>query len=171
VREAGGADLPTVLELRLALLREHGDSPLYGRLRPDVRRRAERLYAAQLASRSEVTFLAEMDGAVVGVLRCMLAQGAPLLLPEQYAYVSSAYVRPPARRRGVLRALLAAAERWGAARGADELRLHNAADNPVASAVWERFGFQAVEILRIRRLGGAASTGGADAGARRGRRA
>ena len=36
-------------------------------------------------------------------LRCMLAAGSPLLLPERYGYVSSAYVRPAARRRGVRR--------------------------------------------------------------------
>jgi GNAT superfamily N-acetyltransferase len=154
VRVATLDDLPAVLELRLALLREYRDSPLYGRLRPDARRRAERLYAAQLVSPSEVIFLAELDGGVVGVLRCMLAAGSPLLLPERYGYVSSAYVRPAARRRGVLRALLAAAERWCLERGVDELRLHNAAENAVANATWEAFGFQAVEVLRARPLRG-----------------
>lgn len=152
VRAAAPDDLPVVLELRLALLHEHGSSLLYGRLRPDARRRAQRLYAAQLASEHEVTFLAEIDGAVVGVLRCLEGAGAPLLLPERYGYVSSVYVRPAARRAGVLRALFAAAEGWSAARGLSELRLHNAADNPVANAVWEHLGFRAVEVLRIRLL-------------------
>lgn len=150
VRPATPADLPVVLELRLALLHEHGDSLLYGRLRPDAPRRAERLYAAQLASAHETTFLAELDGAVVGVLRCLEGAGAPLLLPERYGYVSSVYVRPAARRGGVLHALFAAAEGWCAARGLRELRLHNAAENAVANAVWERLGFRAVEVLRIR---------------------
>lgn len=150
VRPATPADLPVVLELRLALLHEHGDSLLYGRLRPDARRRAEKLYAAQLASAHEVTFLAGMRGEVVGVLRCLEGVGAPLLLPERYGYVSSVYVRPAARRGGVLRALFAAAEGWSAARGLRELRLHNAAENDVANAVWERLGFRAVEVLRIR---------------------
>jgi ribosomal protein S18 acetylase RimI-like enzyme len=152
VRAATAADLPAVVELRLALLREHADSPLYGRLRPDARRRAERLYAAQLAAPTEVTFLAELDREVVGILRCLLAQGAPLLLPPEYAYISSVYVRPAARRRGVLRALLASAERWAVDHGVDEVRLHNDVRNTVANATWERFGFQAVEVLRIRPL-------------------
>ena len=152
VRRALAADLPVVLELRLALLHEHGSSPLYGRLRPDARRRAERLYAAQLAAEHEITLLAELDGGVVGVLRCMDAAGAPLLLPDRYGYISSVYVRPTARRRGVLHRLMEAAERWSADRGIAELRLHNAAENDVASAVWSSFGFQAVEVLRIRPL-------------------
>ena len=150
------ADLAVVVELRLALLREHGDSPLYGRLRQDAPRRAERLYAAQLAAPGEATFLAERGGAVVGILRCMTAQGAPLLHPDRYGYIASVYVRPEARRRGVLRALLAAAEGWCVERGLTELRLHNAADNPVANAVWAAFGFQAVEVLRLRPLDAAA---------------
>ena len=152
VRVATPADLPVVVELRLALLREHRDSPLYGRLRPDARQRAERLYAAQLASPGEVIFLAEIEGAAVGILRCMAAQGAPLLLPERYGYISSVYVRPSARRRGVLRVLLAAAERWCLDRGLDELRLHNAAENAVANATWAAFGFEPVELLRVRPL-------------------
>jgi ribosomal protein S18 acetylase RimI-like enzyme len=152
VRAATRADLPVVLELRLALLHEHGGSPLYGRLRPDVRRRAERLYAMQLASPDEVIFLAELDGGVVGILRCLAAQGAPLLLPERYGYISSVYVRPAVRRRGVLRALLEAAEGWCRERGLDELRLHNAVENQAANETWEAFGFRAVEVLRARRL-------------------
>lgn len=156
VRPAAAADLPTVLDLRLALLAEHDASPLYGRLRADARDRAEPLYAAQLASPWEITLLAEVGGRVVGILRCLDAQGASLLLPERYAYVSSVYVRPEVRGRGVLRALMAGAERWAQVRGLDEMRLHNATDNPVASAVWEGMGFEAVEVLRIRRLGGAA---------------
>jgi ribosomal protein S18 acetylase RimI-like enzyme len=152
VRAATRADLPVVLELRLALLHEHGGSPLYGRLRPDVRRRAERLYAMQLASPDEVIFLAELDGGVVGILRCLAAQGAPLLLPERYGYISSVYVRPAVRRRGVLRALLEAAEGWCRERGLDELRLHNAVENQGANETWEAFGFRAVEVLRARRL-------------------
>ena len=154
IRPAGAADLPTVLELRLALLAEHHESLLYGRLRADVRERAESLYAAQLASAWEITLLAEVDRRVVGILRCLDAQGAPLLRPERYAYVSSVYVRPNARGRGVLRALLVAAGRWARGRGLDEMRLHNATDNPVATAVWEGLGFEAVEVLRIRRLAG-----------------
>jgi len=62
------------------------------------------------------------------------------------------YVVPRARRRGVLRALLAAAIEWCEARGLTELRLHNASDNAVANAAWDALGFRVVEHLRVRRL-------------------
>jgi GNAT superfamily N-acetyltransferase len=136
----------------MALLREHAHNRIYGRLRSDAEARAARLFAAQLQSPNEVVFLAEVRGEAVGVLRCIQSMGSPLLEPASYAYVSSVYVVPKARERGVLRALLAAADDWCAARGLDEMRLHNAADNPLANAAWEALGFSVAEHLRVRSL-------------------
>jgi ribosomal protein S18 acetylase RimI-like enzyme len=137
----------------MALLREHSHNAIYGRLRPDAEARAAKLFALQLRSDNEVLFLAALDGATVGVLRCIHSTGSPLLDPAHYGYISSVYVVPPARERGVLRALLAAADEWCAERGLDEMRLHNAADNPLANAAWDALGFEVVEHLRVRRLG------------------
>lgn len=152
VRRAGQADLPSILALRMALLREHAHNAIYGRLRADAEQRAAKLFAAQMQSPNEVLFLAEIGGDTVGVLRCIHSSGSPLLDPAQYAYVSSVYVVPSARERGVLRALLEAADRWCADRGLEEMRLHNAADNPLANAAWEALGFEVVEHLRVRSL-------------------
>jgi GNAT superfamily N-acetyltransferase len=152
VRQAGPKDLPAIHALRLALLREHAHNAIYGRLRPDVEARAAKLFAAQLLAPNEVIYLAELGGETVGVLRCIHSSGSPLLEPAQYAYVSSVYVVPKARERGVLRSLLAAADDWCTARGLDEMRLHNAADNPLANAAWEALGFEVAEHLRVRSL-------------------
>ena len=146
------SDLPVIVALRIALLREHAQNMIYARLRGDAEARAEKLFAAQLKSQNEVIFLADIGGETVGVLRCIQSSGSPLLEPAQYAYVSSVYVLPRAREQGVLRALLAAADRWCGERGLDEMRLHNAADNPLANAAWEALGFEIVEHLRVRRL-------------------
>ena len=158
VREATPRDLDAVVALRLALLREHPDHPIYGRLRSDVDVRARELFATQLRSTSEVIFLGELGGDVVGVLRCVESAGSPLFDPARYAYLSSTYVRPDARRRGVLRALLAAADRWSRARGLDQMRLHNVAGSIGAEAAWSSLGFAVVEQVRVRDLhpGGAA---------------
>ena len=152
IRPATLADLETVVHLRIALLREHRDNRVYGRLRADAVERARTLYATQLVSPSEVVFLAERDRTAVGILRCVESQSSPLLHPPRYGYVSSVYVVPDARRAGVLRALLEAADDWCRRRGLGEMRLHNAADNPVANAAWEALGFETVEVLRVRRL-------------------
>lgn len=152
VRRAALADLSAIVSLRLALLREHAHNPIYARLRPDADARAAKLFAAQLQSPNEVIFLAHIGDECVGILRCIQSTGSPLLDPAQYAYVSSVYVVPKARERGVLRSLLAAADGWCEEHGLQEMRLHNAADNPLANAAWEALGFEVVEHLRVRSL-------------------
>ena len=152
IRRALERDLDVVTALRLALLHEHRSNPVYGRLRPDVGARARRLYLSQLRSPNEVTLLAERGVETVGILRCIHSAGHPLLLPATYGYISSVYVRPDARRAGVLRALVDEAVAWCRERGLTELRLHNAADNPLSNAAWEALGFGVVEHLRMRPL-------------------
>jgi len=152
VRQAGVRDLDAVMELRLALLREHPDHPIYGRLRADVTKRARELFATQLRSTSESIFLAEREGVVAGILRCVEAIGSPLLDPARYAYISSVYVRPEARRRGVLRALLRAADKWSRERGLDQMRLHNVAGSASAEGAWTALGFEIIEQVRLRIL-------------------
>jgi ribosomal protein S18 acetylase RimI-like enzyme len=136
VRRASLADLPVIVELRLALLRENGDHPVYGRLRGDARARAYDVFAAQLRSPHEVMFLAESGENVVGILRCVETLNSPLLHPDRYCYVSSVYVRPSSRRLGVLKALLARAEAWCGERGLGEMRLHNVPGGS-AGAAWQ----------------------------------
>jgi len=152
IRQAGLHDLPTVVELRLALLRENGGHAVYGHLRADARERAYDVFGSQLRAPNEAIFLAERDGAVVGILRCVDTPNSPLLHPDRYCYVSSAYVRPAERRRGVLRALLERAADWCATRGLAEMRLHNVPGG-AASAAWEAQGFEVVEEVRVKDLG------------------
>jgi GNAT superfamily N-acetyltransferase len=152
VRRASTRDLDTVVSLRLALLREYSDHPIYGRLRSDAERHARPLFASQLSSPLEAMFIAEQDGRPVGILRCVETQASPLLEPERYAYVSSVYVVPDRRRSGVLQAMLDAAERWCHARGLDEMRLHNVGTHDNARLAWDALGFEVVEQVRIKRL-------------------
>jgi GNAT superfamily N-acetyltransferase len=152
VRVATLSDLETVVELRIALLREHGGNAVYGRLRADAPQRARRIFAEQLEAPNEVTFLAERGGRPVGILRCIDAAGSPLLHPARYAYVASVYVLAAHRRAGVLRLMMHEAEQWSRERGLREMRLHNAADNVLAGEAWEALGFEVVEVLRVRAL-------------------
>jgi GNAT superfamily N-acetyltransferase len=163
VRRAQLDDLSSIVELRLALLREYSDHPLYGNLQPDVEDRAHALYRAQLTSSHDTIFVAEIGRRVVGVLRCVDTPSSPLFFPERYCYVSSVYVRPAERRKGVLRALLAAADRWCEEHGIDEMRLHNSATAAVAEQAWSALGFEVVEHVRRRPLRATAVAGGATA--------
>jgi ribosomal protein S18 acetylase RimI-like enzyme len=150
IRRATARDLDAVVALRLALLREHASNPIYRRLATDVSARARKLFARQLESPGEITLLAERDGRIVGILRCVESSGSPLLSPEQYAYISSVYVDPAVRRTGVLRALLARAEAWAKSLELEEFRLHSVADGEAANRAWDALGFEIVEHLRVR---------------------
>lgn len=154
VRPAKLDDLTSIVQLRLALLREYHDHPLYKNLRPDAHDRAFELYSAQLLSPNEAMFVAELGERrqIVGILRCVDTPSSPLLLPERYCYVSSVYVSPAQRKKGVLRALLAAAEQWCDARGLGEMRLHNSSISGVAAEAWSALGFEVVEHVRRRAL-------------------
>lgn len=153
VREAGPLDLDDVVALRLALLRDDVATPGGRLLHPDAERRARIIYAKQLRSPREVTLLAELDHTVVGIVRLALGPPSPLHAEFRHAYLSSAYVLPSARRRGVLRALVLHGLAWCEAHGAAEVRLHSAARNRAAAVAWERLGFPVSEELRRRPIG------------------
>ena len=152
IRAATIDDLDAVVELRLQLIRESTPNAIYSRVRHDAKERARKLYGSQLQSDRERVFLAERGDEIVGIIRCVESAGSPLLYPERYCYIGSAYVKPSMRRRGVLRRLLHEAERWCADRGLDEMRLHTVAESDVSNRTWAALGFGVAEHVRLRRL-------------------
>jgi GNAT superfamily N-acetyltransferase len=151
VRAATADDLDRIVALRLALLDEYEGHLVFGRVHPDAATRAPQLCARQLASPRDLFLLAEAGGRAVGLLRLTESRASPLLRPERFAHVSSVYVRPAYRRRGVLKALLAHADAWCAERGLPEMRLHNVPGG-VAAATWAALGFGVAEEVRTRPL-------------------
>jgi GNAT superfamily N-acetyltransferase len=152
VRVATSSDLSAVVAMRIALLREYADHPIYGRLHPDAEARAREIYARQIAASDQAILLAEIGSSPVGILRCVEVLASPLLDPARYCYVSSVYVEPSRRHRGVLRTLLEHAEDWAVFRGLSEIRLHNSSRHPDAVATWDALGFEVVEQVRFRKI-------------------
>lgn len=152
VRAATPADIDTVVALRLQLLRDEARSPLFAHPRSDAAQQARLLCEAQLASPVEVTLLAIDDAAAVGLLRCSVSRAPRLVHPTRYGFLTSAYVAPSHRRRGVLRALLREAETWCRARGLGEVRLHCTTENLEGNATWEALGYTPAELVRRRTL-------------------
>ena len=146
------ADAERIAELRLALLGEHRSNAIYSRLRRDAPARAVELTKEQMASDRAAMFVATKGERIVGVIRCIDQRGHRLLRPARFALISTAYVEPAVRRRGVLRMLLDAAVTWSQQRGLTEMRLQNAIDNPLALAAWDALGFRVVEQIRVRSL-------------------
>jgi GNAT superfamily N-acetyltransferase len=152
VRRAIAADLDTVIELRVALLREYAGHPIYGRLRPDADTRARPVFERQINASDQAIFLAASRGHIAGIARCAEVQGSPLLFPDRYCYITSVYVKPEHRRQGVMSALLEEIEAWADRRGLTEMRLHNSTLTPVARAAWDRLGFEVNEEVRLKQV-------------------
>ena len=97
-------------------------------------------------------FLAQSEGKDVGLIRCVESPSSPLLIPERYCYISSVFVQPEYRRKGILRLLFDRACIWCRERGLSEMRLHNVGTRESTAAAWDHLGFEIVEQVRVRRL-------------------
>jgi GNAT superfamily N-acetyltransferase len=155
VRQATTADADAVATMRLALLAEEGRSPIFAPLRSDADRLARELTMAQLAAPQQVILLALNAERAVGMLRCVIRNGSRLVSAGPHAFLTSAYVRPGWRRRGVLRALLQAADGWCRAHGLREMRLHCTVENATGNVAWKSLGFTPAQILHRRNVPGA----------------
>ena len=73
-------------------------------------------------------------------------EGRVVLVAEDEGRIVFVYVEPPARRRGIARALVGAFLAAASAAGAEHVTLDVDTSNDAARAVWQRFGF--VEYAR-----------------------
>ena len=150
VRRATLKDLPAVVALRLALLREEARNPFFANPHPDAEERALQLTRAELTTPGEVFLVAIRNQAIVGLLRCRGVRRMPLVAESRQAVVTTVYVVPDQRRTGVLRALLGAADRWCRREGLTGMRLQCALSNEVGRKAWESLGFAPAETLYLR---------------------
>jgi GNAT superfamily N-acetyltransferase len=150
IRRASAGDVATIARLRLALLREEGNSPLYAHPHPRALQQARDLTRQQLARPNEVFLLAARGESVVGVLRVREQARAALVRDLRVATITTAYVLPQERRRGALRALLCAADAWCGERGIGSLQLRCGAGNIAAQRAWRALGFSTVAVLMTR---------------------
>jgi ribosomal protein S18 acetylase RimI-like enzyme len=81
--------------------------------------------------------------------------------PAQTLYVDALAVAPEFRRRGVARAMLAAAEHAAAAAGLDGVTLDTGLHNDAARSLYEATGFRQREVRRAPTARAAAAIGGA----------
>ena len=100
----------------------------------------------------QAVYLADIDGAVVGCARVSQEDG------QETALVTSMWVDPASRRRGVAAALLEACEAWARSRGCLRVELEVAELNPGARLLYERAGFVETGELRELREGSTART-------------
>ena len=131
--------------LRAIRLRALADAPMaFGSTLADEQAQPDEFWrrraAGGAADDDRATFVAERDGAWVGIGTCVLQAGGAGARP---AWVFGMWVEPAVRRQGTAQALLHVLAGWAWERGADVLNLHVVATNAPALALYARLGFHA----------------------------
>jgi GNAT superfamily N-acetyltransferase len=104
----------------------------------------------RLRSTGDDAFVAEVDGATVGL--ATVHSRAVLHAARPVVQLTALVVPPQMRGRGVGRALVDEAERWGKARGADRLVVTTALHRVDAPLFYERIGFEHTGRRYVKRL-------------------
>ena len=110
--------------------------------------RPRAVYDEILASPEKTLLAAELEGRVVGLVSVELRSPPeyPILVPRRFGYVEDLVVDAEARRRGVGRALMAAAEAWIVSQGGSECRLNVYSFNAAALALYEELGYEPLSV-------------------------
>jgi aminoglycoside 6'-N-acetyltransferase I len=105
-------------------------------------------FAGTLRMPLEVLIAVDDAGEAVGFAELSIRSYAEDCVTDRVAYLEGWYVVPDARRTGVGRALIAAAEGWARAQGCTEFGSDALLDNTVSAAAHRALGF--AETARIR---------------------
>lgn len=111
-------------------------------------REIEQFFAGTLRMPLAVLLAIDDAGEPVGFAELSIRAYAEDCVTDNVAYLEGWYVVPEARRRGVGRALVAAAEEWAVAQGCTEFASDALLDNAPSAAAHRALGF--VETVQIR---------------------
>ncbi len=146
IRHAESADAAQWISLRMALWPDQAGADLAGdvarffgepRVGPGTMPEAV-LVAEDLAAERRLVGFAELS-------RRLYAEGCAT---SPVGFLEGWYVVPEYRRRGVGRALVAAAESWARALGCREFASDALAENGLSAAAHHALGFEEVEVIR-----------------------
>jgi len=140
VRAATLADKQAWLRMRRALWPDdEGDSHA---------REIDEFFAGRLKMPLEVLLALDENGNPIGFAELSIRSYAEDCLTDRIAYLEGWYVMPLARRQGVGRALVVAAESWAKRQGCTEFGSDALLDNHASAAAHRAVGF--TETVQIR---------------------
>ena len=140
VRPVTPFDAGAWLRMRCALWPEGSES--------EHRAEVERFFAGTLREPLATLLAVNPAGDAVGFAELSIRTYAEDCLTDHVAYLEGWYVVPDARRQGVGKALVRAAEDWARTQGCTEFASDALIDNHVSAAAHRALGFQ--ETVQIR---------------------
>jgi len=108
----------------------------------------EAFFAGMLQNPLGVLVAVDGGGAIVGFVELSIRNYAEHCVTDRVAYLEGWYVDEHARRQGIGRALVTAAEAWGRAQGCTEFGSDAVIDNEVSAAAHRALGFDETEQIR-----------------------
>ena len=108
----------------------------------------QQFFAGKLAMPLAVLIAEDDAGKPLGFAELSIRNYAEDCVTDRVAYLEGWYVVPGARRQGVGRALIAAAEQWARAQGCTEFGSDAVIDNEISAAAHRALGF--TETAQIR---------------------
>ena len=108
----------------------------------------QQFFAGKLNEPLAVLLAFDETGAPVGFAELSIRNYAEDCRTNRVAYLEGWYVEPHARRHGVGRALVAAAEDWGRAQGCTEFGSDALIDNDASAAAHRALGFEETAQIR-----------------------
>ena len=139
VRPVRSSDEAAWLRMRLALWPDESDSHA---------REIAQFLGGTLTNPRAVLVAHDERGTLLGFVELSIRTYVDGCDTDHVAYLEGWYVEPDHRRRGVGRALVAAAENWGRAQGSREFGSDALLHNEVSTAAHLALGFQETEQLR-----------------------
>jgi aminoglycoside 6'-N-acetyltransferase I len=143
VRHVTESDSAAWLEMRRALWPEYGTDYHSGEVARFLKGDLKMPLAVLLASQHD-----EAGTRIVGFAELNIRPYAEGCSTDRVGFLEGWFVVPDARRQGVGRALLVAAEEWARAQGCTEFASDTLVDNDVSAAAHHALGFEEVEIIR-----------------------
>jgi aminoglycoside 6'-N-acetyltransferase I len=146
VRPAEPGDAASLLDMHLALWPDGSEA--------EHAEEIDRFFAGQAEGRpAEVLVAQDGKGQVVGFAELAIRPYAEGCRSDRVAYLEGWYVEPTMRRRGIGRALVAAAEDWGRLQRCTEFASDADPEDDVSAAAHRAAGFTEVGLVRCFRKG------------------
>jgi len=155
IRRAMWEDIPALAELDVELLRHQSLAPTFSAATVPSAQQTAGEWAEDFDDPSYTTFVAELDGTVVGsAVGCALEKSGShtsLARPDNAGFLGFAAVFPSARGHGAGPALGETVLQWGAQAGFGCVVIDWRVTNLLSSRTWPALGF-AESFLRLHRL-------------------
>ncbi len=154
IREATSNDLPRLIELLYESDILHWNALPDHFAIPGEPARAEDYVNHLLDEENGVILVAELEGVVIGLIQLAVfdERSGPYRRKHPHAHIGDIVVSGEHRRAGVGRMLMAAADGWAKARGAEEIELTVWDFNSDAIALYESLGYTITKRTMLRSL-------------------